>query len=64
MIRKVLFAISALCCLWACKDDEAVFDMPVPEEGISFEPTTGGTIMRYTAAGEFKYLRYLRPLQR
>ena len=48
MIRKVLFAISVLCCLWACKDDEAVFDMPVPEEGISFEPTTGGTIMRYT----------------
>lgn len=48
MIRKVCFAISVLCCLWACKDDEVSFDVPVPEEGITFEPMPGGAIMRYT----------------
>ena len=48
MIRKVLFVILVLCGFWACKDDEVVFDAPVPEETITFEPAPGGAIMRYT----------------
>lgn len=48
MIRRIFFAIAVLCGFWACKDDEAFFDVPVPQEGISFEPISGGAIMRYT----------------
>ena len=48
MIRKVLFAITVLCGLWACKDDKVVFDAPVPGDAIAFEPASGGAIMRYT----------------
>ena len=38
----------AVCVFWACDDDDPVFDMPVPDETIVFEPINGGTIMRYT----------------
>ena len=43
-----MFAILVLCAFGACKDDEVVFDAPVPEETITFEPAPGGAVMRYT----------------
>ena len=48
MIRKILLVVLAFCGLWACKDDDEIFDVPVPDETISFEPVSGGAVMRYT----------------
>lgn len=42
-ILAVFFVVLA-----ACKEDKVVFDVPVPEEGIRFEPVSGGAIMHYT----------------
>ena len=39
-ILAVFFVVLA-----ACKEDKVVFDVPVPEEGIRFEPVSGGAIL-------------------
>lgn len=41
----ILFLWGALA---ACEDDAAVFETPVPAEGITFAPRSGGAVMRYT----------------
>ena len=47
MTRRILFVLLAFCGLAACDDDNELFDMPVPNETITFEPISGGAIMRY-----------------
>ena len=46
-MRKILFAILAFCGFCACEDDDVLFDASVPNETITFEPISGGAIMRY-----------------
>ena len=48
MIKKLTFLLLLGLGLLSCSDDEEVFDVPVPEEGLTFEPVEGGAIMRYT----------------
>ena len=48
MIRRILLISFLFCGLWACEDDDVVFDAPVPEEGMRFEPVPGGAVMYYT----------------
>lgn len=49
-MKKYIFWTAA--CFWlasvACKDETAVFDVPVPEESLRFEAVSGGAVMRYT----------------
>lgn len=47
MTKKIGLLLLIGLAFLACKDDEAVFDAPVPEDGIRFEPTYGGAIMHY-----------------
>lgn len=47
MTKKIGLLLLIGLAFLACKDDEAVFDAPVPEQGISFVPTYGGAIMHY-----------------
>lgn len=48
MIKKIAFLVLLGMGALACDDDDTVFDVPVPEETISFEPTSGGAIMHYS----------------
>lgn len=47
MTKKIGLLLLIGLAFLACKDDEAVFDAAVPEDGIRFEPTYGGAIMHY-----------------
>ncbi len=46
---KKIYSI-IICILWAlcsCQDEEAVFDVKMPSEGVSFYPIAGGAVMHY-----------------
>ena len=47
MTKKIGLLLLIGLAFLACKDNEAVFDAAVPEDGIRFEPTYGGAIMHY-----------------
>ncbi len=48
MTKKIGLLLLIGLAFLACKDDEAVFDVPVPEDGLRFEAVNGGAIMHYT----------------
>lgn len=45
---KRLGFILLMLALWcSCQDDEVIFGVEMPQQGLSFEPISGGAIMRY-----------------
>lgn len=47
MRKRIGLLGCALLLLAACNDDKDMFDVPVPAETISFQPVSGGAVMRY-----------------
>ena len=47
-MKKIYFiVVCMLLAFCSCQDDEAVFDVKMPAEGLSFYPIAGGAVMHY-----------------
>lgn len=47
-MKKLIYILLTLSIFYGCQEDKEVgFDITIPQENISFQPTAGGAIMRY-----------------
>ena len=46
-MKKLIYILLTLSIFYGCQEDKEVgFDITIPQENISFQPTAGGAIMR------------------
>lgn len=64
-MKKLIYILLTLSIFYGCQEDKEVgFDITIPQENISFQPTAGGAIMRYRLPADPAHSIHQSPLSR